>query len=126
MPFISLPSGAAYAWLLCKQDLATFVAPNAAETVTREGYRQLAPVETSIEYSMTLYAPPGVKKATIRVHGKGPLGEWEIMAGPSTLVARAMHEAAAELVVNFYNDPEVKAWRASLGISEHGAEGTSQ
>lgn len=105
--------------------LATFVAPNMAETVTREGYRQLGPVVTSIGYSMTLYAPPGVKKTTIRVHGKGPLAEWE-MAGPTTLVARAMQEAAAELVVEFHDDADVKTWLARLGVAEHGAAGTSQ
>jgi hypothetical protein len=77
-----------------------------------------------IVYSATLYAPPGVKKTSIRGDGIGKLeglGEWL-----PTVVARAMRNAAAVLVVNFYNDPEVKAWLASLGIAEPGAEGTSQ
>jgi hypothetical protein len=95
-----------------------------APTVVGENCGRDCLVRPRINYSLVLYTPPGVKKTSVSAHGTSDAeGLWDPF---SDLVARAMRNAAADLVVNFYENPEVVAWLASLGVSEHGAEGTSQ
>ena len=76
---------------------------------------------------MTLYAPPGAKKTVIIFDGKGAFRESESFLPEMAIpVARAMRNAATNLIIKFYDNPEVMDWIAELGVPERISEETNQ
>jgi hypothetical protein len=75
-----------------------------------------------IGYLIVLYSPQGQEISSFRTFGTS---EDRAVAFEEAVV-QAMRNAAAALAVSFYGNPEVMAWLASLGVSEHGAGETSQ
>jgi len=66
------------------------------------------PVPPQVRYALTLYSPPGVVKTTVIAAGAHDKGNKSY--SHRDLVARAMRDAAADLIVSFLADPVVSSW----------------